>query len=180
MVIKSGIQTGAKLGYSANGSHVNPLISDLSNFTAYRTGSVYEIRFSLVDKNGTLQGSDFTGHLQIIDLENNTLYQQMMNGKASDFQYYSTDYTGQSIYAYMTQIDESSVHSELATSPEVARAQAYVGQAMQRYGSQSIQVEQANEVLQQTKQLASESLTAIIDVEIPNGRTFTNSAPVIG
>jgi hypothetical protein len=152
-------------------------ITGISNFSALGGGSTYQVRFSLVDKNNATQSSDFTGELRFVDLDNNTLYSQALSGKASDFLITQSNSTNS---AYMIQVDHSAVHTELATSPEVARAQTYLNQVMQQHGLQSVEVDEANQMLQQTRQLAAESLTAIAFIQLPDGKTLTALTPVIG
>ena len=164
---------------SSNDSLMISRVIGISYFSALRDGDAYQVHFALAGNDSSTKTVDFVGLLRFVDPDNNTLYSSQMMAKSSDFRDYNLT-SGRTIKAYMIQVDESNVQLDQANSPVVANAQAYLARAVSQHGSGSAEAEQAGQMVDQSKQLAAESLTAIIDIQLPDGRSLTASTPVIG
>ncbi len=109
-------------------------------------GSLYRIRFSLVDANDVVATSNAkVSFAMLVDATNQTLYSRTFDIKSTDFQTYQLVLTGAPIVAYSWQVDSS----------EIARPQSVTNNN------------------NQTTSLDNTMKTALLTVTLPNGKTFT-------
>lgn len=81
-------------------------ISGVTQFYILEDGSLTKIRFSLIDNEGYVAASDANVSFVVTSESGRELYRDEFSVKASDFQQYQLQMTGQPIFAYAWQIPE--------------------------------------------------------------------------
>ena len=81
-------------------------IAGVTQFVAVKDGSLYKMRFSLVDNDNVASASDADVAYGIMDKDNRQLlYNDTFQINASDFQQYQLILTGAPIHAYAWQVE---------------------------------------------------------------------------
>jgi hypothetical protein len=102
------------VGALASGPYVNTdvaSIAGVTQFIAMKDGSLYKMRFSLVDNDNVASASDADIVFVIKNSAGRTLYSSNFHIIASDFQQYQLILTGAPVYAYAWQVGSGDIPS---------------------------------------------------------------------
>jgi zinc-ribbon domain len=131
-------------------------ITGVSQFFVIRDGNLYNVRFSLVDRNQSVVTSDANATFTVKSQTGATLYERAFAIKSTDFQTYQLVLTGAPIVAHAFQINSSEI------APQEAAA------TLTRNGTSS-----GGGGTTTTPTLDSGMKTAYLTVTLPNGKSFT-------